>query len=285
MYSSITARIKTHYHSFGASSQKLADFILKNGVNCSSLTIKEFAEKAGVSTATLSRFANQLGYQNFSQFRWDLSNNGPTTKLQKVRQVSADDTPKMVSQKLLSSNIETLNETFALMTNEQLTQASRLLTQAKQISFFGLGSSNIVAEDCYHMFLRIPKIVTYASDYHINIMQASRMTKQSLAVLISHTGNDNDILYIAEILKHNQVPMITITSFANSSLDDYGTVRFHSISADQKYRTEALLSVTSQIAIGDTLYMLASQKLEKASNELIQKMDDNISGRHQGTSK
>lgn len=285
MYSSVTARIKTHYKNFGASSQKLADFILKNGVNCASLRIKDFAEQAGVSSATLSRFANQLGYQGFSQFRWDLSNNGPTSKLQKVRQVSPDDTPKMVSQKLLSSNIETLNETFALMTNDQLSQASQLLTKADHIAFFGLGSSNIVAEECYHMFLRTPKRISYASDYHINIMQATRMDKHGLGILISHTGNDNDILYIADILKRQHVPIITITSFANSPLDDYGTIRFHSISADQKYRTEALLSVTSQIAIADTLYMLTTQKFEQESNDLVKEIDNNLSGRHQGTSK
>lgn len=282
MYSSVTARIKTMYNNFGVSSKKLADFILKNGTNCSALTIKEFSKAAGVSTATLSRFASQLGYQNFSQFRWDLANNTGHTPLQKERQISKDDSPKMIAQKLLSSNVETLNETFALMTNEQLTKADKLLRGCHELSFFGLGSSNIVAEECYHMFLRTPKEVTYASDYHINIMKASRMDHNDLAILISHTGNDNDILFIAQILKKNNVPMITITSFANSPLDDYGTVRFHSISADQRYRTEALLSVTSQIAIADTLYMMTSQKFEDQMNAISQDIDTNLLDKHQG---
>lgn len=282
MYASVIARIKSMYNTFGASSKKLADFILKNGANSSGMTIQEFSKEAGVSTATLSRFANQLGYQNFSQFRWDLANNSGNTSLQKERQISKDDSPKMIAQKLLSSNVETLNETFALMTNEQLKKASDLLFKCKKLSFFGLGSSNIVAQECYHMFLRTPKEVTYASDYHINIMKATRMTKNDLAILISHTGNDNDILYIAKILKKNHVPIITITSFANSPLDYYGTVKFHSISADQRYRTEALLSVTSQIVIADTLYMMTTQKLEEQSNRINQEIDDNLVDKHQG---
>ena len=282
MYASVMARIKTMYENFGSSSKKLADFILQNGTNCSALTIQEFSKSAGVSTATLSRFASQLGYQNFSQFRWDLANNSGRTPLQKERQISKDDTPKMIAQKLLSSNVETLNETFALMTNEQLNQAKKLLKSCHRLSFFGLGSSNIVAQECYHMFLRTPKEVTYASDYHINIMKASRMTKDDLAILISHTGNDNDILFIAKILKQNHVPMITITSFANSPLDAYGTVGFYSISADKRYRTEALLSVTSQIAIADTLYMMTTQSFEDEINEISQKIDNNLLAKHQG---
>lgn len=282
MYATVIGRIKSMYNSFGASSKKLADYILKNGVNVSGLTIQELSEAAGVSTATLSRFANQLGYQRFSQFRWELGNNSGSTTLQKERQISPDDTPKMISQKLLSSNIETLNETFSMMSNEQLQQADTLLQKCKKLCFFGLGSSNIVAQECYHMFLRTPKDVHYATDYHINVMLASRLSPKDLAILISHTGNDSDIIYIAKILKKHHVPTITITSFANSPLDNYGTVKFHSISADQRYRTEALLSVTSQIAITDVLYMMTTQRLEKESNKMSDLIDDSLMGKHQG---
>lgn len=280
--SSILARIKVSYDAFGASSQKLADYILSQGPNCASQSIKDLAKSAGVSTATVSRFSTQLGFQSFSQFRWALSSDNGSMSQQKEREVNSDDSPKVVADKLLSSNLETLNETFSLLTNEQLESAANLMNNSQHLGFFGLGSSNIVALDCYHKFLRTPLHVFHSEDYHIQIMTASKMTKDDVAILISHTGNDSDILYIANILKQRHVPMITITSFAKSSLESYGTVSFNSISSDHRYRTEALLSVTSQIAITDTLYMLVDQHYEKESAKIVDTINDGLADRHLG---
>lgn len=282
MPSSIFARIKISYDAFGSSSQRLADYILSKGANCARLNIKGLAKAAGVSTATVSRFSTQLGFHSFSQFKWALSNDQGSILKQKEREVNPDDSPKVVADKLLSSNLETLNETFSLMTNEQLKIAADLMNNSHLLAFFGLGSSNIVALDCFHKFLRTPLHVFHSEDYHIQIMSASKMTKNDVAILISHTGNDSDILYIANILKQRHVPMITITSFVKSPLENYGTVRFNSISADHRYRTEALLSVTSQIAITDTLYMLVDQRYANKSAKIVNTINNGLANRHLG---
>lgn len=57
--------------------------------------------------------------------------------------------------------------------------------------------------------------------------------------------------------------MIVITSFPESPLASYGDVKFFSISEDSKFRSEALLSLTSQLAINDCLYMLTAQYFGK----------------------
>lgn len=279
--STVLARIKTMYKNFGSTSQRLAKFILDNGSACAGYDIKTFANKANVSTATLSRFANQLGYQSFSQFRWALSNDFQQTS-PREQQVLPNDSPIVVANKMLKANIDTLNETFSLLTNEQLKKAADLITKANTVGFFGLGSSNIVAEDCYHKFLRTPKHTVFANDYHINIMLASKLTSNDLALLISHTGNDTDILYIASMLKEQHVPIISITSYTKSPLDNYAEVSLHSISSDSKYRNEALLSVTSQLAITDTLYMLTDQRFNEESTAIINTINNGLDGKHLG---
>lgn len=274
----ISKRIKHLYPQLGKQSKKLADYILANGSQLSAITVAELANKCNVSVATVSRFPHQLGYSSFSQFRWSMVNDLSTTT--SVQEVEKGDSPKVVAKKALESNIETLNGTFKLMQEKDLKKALELIVRANKIEFFGLGGSNIVALDAYHKFLRVPLNVLHDSEYHMALMQSTRLDNNDCAVVISHTGNDSDTLLLAESLKRNHVPMIIITSFPESPLADYGDVKFFSISEDSKYRSEALLSLTSQLAINDCLYMLAAQYFGKKADKVLSNMRKTIFQKH-----
>ncbi len=272
-------RIKDLYPQLGRSSKKIADYFLANQTNASSKTVTELADDCSVSVATISRFAKQLGYTNYSQLKWALSNQmGKNTPA--IQEISDTDTPKMVAKKTLDANIETLNGTFDLMDEKDLEKALQLIVHAKKLEFFGLGGSNIVALDAYHKFLRVPLTVLHDSEYHLALMQASRLSDADCAVVISHTGNDTDTLDIADALKTKHVPIIVITSFPNSPLADYGNVNFFSISEDSRYRSEALLSLTSQLAINDCLYMLTAQYFGKSAETVLEEIRATISKKH-----
>lgn len=277
----IEKRIKHLYPQLGRQSKKLADYILKNGANLSAITVAELANKCDVSVATVSRFPQQLGYSSFSQFKWSMVNDLSSTA--SVQEVKQEDSPKVVAKKTLESNIETLNGTFNLMQEKDLKEALDLLVHANRIEFFGLGGSNIVALDAYHKFLRVPLNVLHDSEYHMALMQSTRLNQRDCAVVIFHTGNDSDTLLLADSLKNNHVPMIVITSFPESPLANYGDVKFFSISEDSKYRSEALLSLTSQLAINDCLYTLTAQYFGKKADRVLSNMRKTILQKHPGS--
>ena len=276
----IFARMRAVYPQLGDSSKKVADYLIKHGASTAQLSLQELAANSGASTATVSRFANQLGFKNYSQFRWELSNVPATDGPLRTREVLDSDTPKEVANKIQTATTESLNETFSLLTNEQLAKAVDILNQANQIAFFGLGSSNIVAQEAFHTFLRTPKKILYNADYHINLMLASRMNSQDVAILISHTGNDTDLLYLAQVLEERNVPIITITSYANSPVTKFSKINFLSISQDNKYRSEALLSFTSQIAITNTLYMLVDQHFPQEADQIVDNINQGLAEKH-----
>lgn len=277
---SIIERIKKIYPELGRSSKRIADYIIINGTNASSKTVTEMATDCHVSVATISRFAKQLGYTNYSQLKWALSNQmEEDTPI--IQEISDTDTPMMVAKKTLDANIETLNGTFDLMNEDDLKRAIHYIVHSNRLEFFGLGGSNIVALDAYHKFLRVPLTVLHDDEYHLALMQASRLTEDDCAVVTSHTGNDTDTLDIARALKHKHVPIIVITSFPNSPLADFGNVNFFSISEDSRYRSEALLSLTSQLAINDCLYMLTAQYFGDAADNVLKDIRQVILKKHQ----
>lgn len=276
---SIIERIKARYQRLGASSRKVADYIINNSTNAASKTITDISQECGVSTATLSRFARTLGYSTFSQLRWALASE-INTQTESVEDIDIADSPKTVARKTLAANIETLTGTFALINEQDLVQARDYIVHARKLGFYGLGGSNIVALDAYHKFMRMPIAVIHDIEYHMALMQTALMDKQDCAIVISQTGNDTDTLVLAESLRNNGVPIIVITSFADSPLTEHGDVVFYSISKDSKTHLEALESFTSQLAINDCLYALTAQYFGKRGEANRDRIRAVISTKH-----
>lgn len=275
----VLKRIEDVYDGLGVSSKRLADYLLENENNISTKSINDIASDCEISVATVSRFAGILGYKSFSQLKWALVNKIDFSS-GKLIEISKNDSPKTVASKTLSFNVETLNETFRLMNDADLKQATNLLVNANTVAFFGMGGSNIVALDAYHKFLRVPLTILHDSEYHMALMQSSRLSSNDCAVVISHTGNDTDTIDIAESLRDNHVPMIVITSFANSKLATFGNVNFYSVSNDSQLRSEALISLTSQLAINDCLYMLVAQHFGKKAENVLTRIRKTINKKH-----
>lgn len=279
----VKKRIANIYPSLGYQSKIVVDYILQKGTNFVSKTVKQIAEECNVSTATVSRLAQQLGYANLSQLKWSVANELDEQYV--VSEIQDDDSPKTVAKKTLQSNIEALNNTFELMDESDLSKAVKLITNAHTLGFFGLGGSNIAALDAYHKFLRVPINSIHDSEYHMSLMQAARMSNNDCAIIISHTGDDTDTLLLADTLQSKKVPMIVITSFPESPLADYGDVKFFSISEDSRYRSEALLSLTSQVAINDCLYALTAQHFGAQAYKVLEDIRTTIFNKHKKAKK
>ncbi|MFT8917063.1 MAG: MurR/RpiR family transcriptional regulator [Oenococcus sp.] len=274
----IIKRIKNIYPKLSVSHKKIADYLIATDQEIP-VNISSFSLKSGVSISTISRFIRRLGYTDFAQFKWDFTNQFKSQNLSDVS-ISDGDSPTMVAKKTLDENIATLNGTFNLMKEKDLLRATDLIVKSEKLAFFGLGGSNIVALDAYHKFLRVPLTLIYDTEYHMALMQTTRLTEQDCAVVISHTGNDSDTLELAQSLAEHHVPMIVITSFPSSPLAAFGQVCFFSVSEDFQFRSEALISLTSQIAINDCLYMLVAQRFGKSADKVLQGIRSTILKKH-----
>jgi len=247
-------RIYSKRPSLGASSRKIADFILDNLQDSNHKSIQELADSIDTSVSTISRFAKSLGYANYPELQLAIKQ-----QLNVPDFISSDidnnDPNILVAKKVFQSNSSSLDKTMDLLSETSLTKAINLIEQCNSLSLFGLGASHVVALDGYHKFLRTQVNTVFNSDYHMSLMQAAKMDDQDCAIIISHSGQNLDTLKIARILKENNVPTIVITSFSTSKLSKLGTVAFFSVSDDSKYRSQALSSLISQMSIIDCLYM------------------------------
>lgn len=276
MSQNIDSLIHSYYDHLSEKYRQIADYILKQNTFDAHLTIQDFAAACQVSTATISRFAKVLGFTNFQALKLALIAKEPL-KSPLFHEISTDDSFTTMAEKIFASNSNALQATWSLLTETQLQKAVALINHATLLSLFGLGASGIVAQDGYHKFLRTTIPTIYNQDYHMQLMQATKMTKHDCAILISHSGQNKDALELARILKQNKVPLIVITSFGNSTLAKLGDVTLLSISEETNYRAEALHALIAQISLIDSLFMMVavnnSDQTEQTFHEIRAEID------------
>lgn len=240
------------------SEKKVANYLMDNQIKAAQLSIQELSEEINVSTATLSRFAKKLGYQSFQKLKIALSIPPENENSELLSDLSSDDDALTIAKKVFAANITSLKDTEKFLDRDKLEAALSLLTQADKTAFFGLGGSQIVALDAYHKFMRTSLDGEYQSDYHLQLMLATKLTEHDCAIVISHTGRNREILQLCELLQENQVPIICITSYASSPLAKIAKVTLLAFAEETSYRSEAVSAMQAQFSLVDSLFMLYS---------------------------
>ncbi|MBF0947217.1 MAG: MurR/RpiR family transcriptional regulator, partial [Atopobium sp.] len=186
--------------------------------------------------------------------------------------ISDTSSPLGVAVSVFNSSIDSLSHTKEMLESENLEDAVNLIVSSKTVFLFGLGGSNIIAADAYHKLLRSPLNVKYASDYHLQLMEASRATKDDCAIIFSHTGRCKEAIQLADLFQQIGGRVLVITSDRNSPLARRADVTLLTISEETSFRSESLASRIVQLALIDSLYtsvMLANPRKSKNSLQSI----------------
>jgi DNA-binding MurR/RpiR family transcriptional regulator len=252
--------------------QKLADYLMANQETASQLSILELSERTGVSTATISRFAKTLGYDNFQALRLALVPRHPAQDQSLFAELSPADDTVTLAKKIFNANNEALQATAANLSEATLDAAVGLIMRARYLGFYGLGASNIVALDGYHKFLRTAIPVVYAMDYHMQLMSITHLKKEDAAILVSHSGEDRNALALAAIAQKNQVPLIVITGAPGSRLAKQADVTLVAVAAESAYRPEALHALIAEMSLMDTLFMITALRTDSRTKSTFQKV-------------
>jgi RpiR family carbohydrate utilization transcriptional regulator len=98
----------------------------------------------------------------------------------------------------------------------------------RQIQFFGVGNSGIVAQDGQHKFFRLGVQSVAYSDGHMQVMSASILRPGDCVLVISNSGRTRDLMDACDIARKNGATTIVITA-SGSPLASAGSIH---LSAD-----------------------------------------------------
>lgn len=266
------ARIRSNYSRLSDKEKKIADYILQQPKAIIHHTINQIADELEVAESTVFRFCQRVGFKGYQALKIALAAEvvEPVTDIHE--KIQAGDSIQTVSEKVFRSNMKTLEDTLKITDHTALNDAVQALIHAERVEFFGIGGSAIVSIDAYHKFLRSGIRVQANLDAHMQLMSASQLGEQDVAVIISHSGSTKDMIDIMHVLRDKQVTTIAITNFAKSSLTKNADILLYTVSEETEFRSEALSSRIAELTIIDALYTNVMLAKGEAAQQALQDM-------------
>lgn len=197
---------------FSKSEKKVAEAILANPQAAIHSSIATLANISDVSEPTVNRFCRRLDTKGFPDFKLHLAQSLANGTPYVNRNVDENDGPEEYTNKIFESTMAALDIAKQSVDINTINRVVDLLTQARKISFFGLGSSASVAHDALNKFFRFNVPVVYFEDIVMQRMSTMNSGDGDVIVLISHTGRTKSLVEIAQIGRANDATVVGITA-------------------------------------------------------------------------
>jgi DNA-binding MurR/RpiR family transcriptional regulator len=245
--------ISSHYKSMTKSEQKVADYVMNHTEEVVYLTVTDLAEKVSVGETTVLRFCRKLNYKGYQDFKLAVAQSQVASTEKVAREIADTDPLDVVAAKITQQNTKTLTNTLELFQGEVLQRAIDLLSAARSISFFGIGSSGLTAQDAEHRFMRMGFNVSYSTDSHVMAMKAALVQEGDVVVGISTSGSTKDVVDTMRIAKENGAKVICITNHGRSPITKYADVILLAASKESPLQGGAFSSKIAQLHLLDIL--------------------------------
>lgn len=225
-------RIKASLPSLAPAEQRVGRLCLADPRVFAKLPVSELADRAHVSKPTVVRFCRSVGYDGLSDFKLKLAGTVNEGVPFIHRSVDADDKTGDVMVKVIDNTVAAFLKYRNEASNVAIERAVNAIVDAyksgRQIQFFGVGNSGIVAQDGQHKFFRLGVQSVAYSDGHMQVMSASILQPGDCVVVISNSGRTRDLMDACDIARKNGATTIVVTA-SGSPLASAGSIH---LSAD-----------------------------------------------------
>lgn len=208
----ILEKISREMTEFSKSEKKVAEVILANPQSAIHSSIATLAKLSNVSEPTVNRFCRRLDTKGYPDFKLHLAQSLANGTPYVNRHVDEFDGPNEYTTKIFESTMAALEVARQSVDIAMVNRVVDLLTQAKKISFFGLGASASVAHDAVNKFFRFNVPVISFEDILMQRMSCMNSVEGDVVIFISHTGRTKSLVDVAQIARMNDATVIGITS-------------------------------------------------------------------------
>ncbi|MDO8038617.1 MurR/RpiR family transcriptional regulator [Janthinobacterium sp. SUN137] len=207
-----------------ASQRQIADYLLRNQMRVTALGIEELADSCEVSTATISRFARDIGQKNYSAMRGAMAETlqsllQPVDKLRRTIERRARATsPVTESLEYAAANIAATSDALSPPAVQAVV---RRLTRAKVVYVMGFGlSANLAGMLVQHLQPFCPHVVEVVGigGSEVAAGHLVNLTAQDVLVVISFPRYTLDCIGLASFARDRGACIVALTDSPASPL-------------------------------------------------------------------
>lgn len=252
---SILQTIRERIPTMHRKEQILAQFILEHADEAIHLSITELAERAGASTATVSRFCRSLIFKGYSDFRVKLGSELAQPPAQSTYQdIVEGNSLHSIVQAIEANHLRSISDTTRQLDISEVQRAVSALYAARRIELYGMATSGVVALDFQQKLVRIGKMAQAWSDPHMQITTASTLEKGDVAIGISYSGETLETLDALRCAKESGAITISLTKFGSNRISRVCDIRLFASSLEEGMRRGDMASRIAQLHVVDILF-------------------------------
>lgn len=207
----ILSRITACVGSLSESERKVAELVFEDIDMISDASISDIARRAGVSDATVTRFARSVGCSNLRDLKMRLAR-----ALAAGRRFIQDADPADGPGVVYDIATQTLATNRELFLQSDIAGAVELLDQARQILVFGSGGgSSVMCQEFQFRLVRLGYAVSAYPQSLLPRMVASTLDPEDVVVVLSVSGYTPEMVESARIARQYGAAVVAITAIGS----------------------------------------------------------------------
>ncbi len=184
------------------------NYINKHQTAVETMTIRALAQKAHVSTSTILRFAEKMGYEGYSELRFALKQHRKHTQ-EVARGETYDITMPLA---------DFFSKVNSVDFGKLIDQAMNLIDNAPLVLFYGIGSGNSLAQYGARFWSNAGKLSLPVMDPFQPFPAHTPLPEGTVMVVLSVSGETQQVIELVTKVQPEHVKIIAVTNHGNSTL-------------------------------------------------------------------
>lgn len=271
-----------------ASNKRIADYLLRNQVKVTALGIEDLAALCQSSTATVSRFARDMGFSNYAGLRNQIAETvqavfQPVEKLRNtIENRNSTTSAANASLQYATANIDAASHGI---TDAVMTQVVGRLTKASTVYIMGFGlSAHLAGMLALHLepfCSHVVEVVGYGGT-EVAAGHLANITEKDVLIVISFPRYALDVIRLTQFARLHSTCIIAITDSAASPIAQLGDYLLlapsnHAVLPSSSTAAIAVIeALVSSIMVSNKKNVEKAQRLSEALAAYLHQADTNL---------
>lgn len=221
----------------------LFDYVVKNMDEVKSMSIQKFAKTNYLSTTTIFRFTQKLGFKGYSDFQKSLIITSYDNEKSQI--------PNVVNRKSYSEEyLKNVMETIRVMPEKKVIMLKEYINRKPNVYIICDEDTNDIGRYCEKLFMGAGLRTFFPEvSYQLNSVY-DHVTDDDLIIALSYTGNESPHIRVIEnIFRKNKPFLVSITRADNNILQNMSNINFYIFADEIEINGLDLTSKVSMIMI------------------------------------
>ncbi|WP_180994211.1 MurR/RpiR family transcriptional regulator [Bacillus sp. Marseille-P3661] len=279
----VVKRIENIYPQLNGALKDVADIIVNSPEFTVNANVSKIAQKSNTSDSAVVRLSQRLGYKGFRDLQINLAYDLGDTTNNLDEEIEITDTLASIAEKSYHANVNTLQQSWESLDFEAIEKAIRLINNARFVYIFAQGTNYSTGVDLSYNLTKLGVRCIVQNDSFLQVVSSAVATRDDLAIGISHTGANSEVLDSLSLARESGAATIGLTTRKNSPIVRLADVSLCTASKEIVFQGEPLTSRMSLMYIVDLLFLgvattmgrYALPNIKKVREALKSKRDPN----------